>query len=74
MVRGTVKSWNDDEGWGVLVSPDAPGEVWAHFGQIEAAGYRALMAGAAVTFDYERVPGGQDGYDFRARQIRSVHG
>jgi cold shock CspA family protein len=50
MVRGTVKSWNDDDGWGVLVSPDAP---------------------ADVSFDYERVPGGQDGYDLRATRIVS---
>jgi hypothetical protein len=25
MVSGTVKCWNDDEGWGVLVSPERRG-------------------------------------------------
>jgi cold shock protein len=69
MVQGTVKSWHDEEGWGVLVSPDAPGEIWAHFSHIAAEGYRTLVAGAAVCFDYERVPGGQDGYDLRATRI-----
>jgi hypothetical protein len=24
VTRGTVKTWHDDEGWGVLVSPEAP--------------------------------------------------
>jgi hypothetical protein len=28
----------------------------------------------AVSFDYERVPGGQDGYDFRATRIPSGQG
>jgi CspA family cold shock protein len=63
MVRGTVESWNDDEGCGVLVSPDAPGGVCAHFSHIEAEGYRTLATGADVSFDYECVPGGQDAYD-----------
>jgi cold shock protein len=71
MVRGRVKSWNDDEGWGVLEAPDAPGEIWAHYSHIEAEGFRTLTAGAVVSFDYERVPGGQDGYDFRATRILS---
>jgi cold shock CspA family protein len=73
MVHGTVKAWNDEEGWGVLESPDVSGEIWAHFGQIEGQGFRTLVEGAAVSFEYEHVPGGQDGYDFRARRIRSSH-
>jgi CspA family cold shock protein len=72
MLRGTVKSWNDDEGWGVLVSPEAASEIWAHFSHIEADGYRTLATGAAVFFDYERVPGGQDGYEFPATRILSA--
>jgi CspA family cold shock protein len=48
-----------------------PGEVWAHFSHIEAEGYRTLATGADVSFDYERVPGGQDGYDLRATRIVS---
>ena len=69
MLRGTVKAWNDDEGWGVLVSPEVPAEVWAHYSHIEADGYRTLIPGAVVHFEYERVAGGQDGYDYRARRI-----
>lgn len=69
MVRGTVKSWNDDEGWGVLVSPEAPGEIWAHYSHVDAKRYRALATGAAVALEYERVAGGQDGYDFRATRV-----
>jgi CspA family cold shock protein len=45
--------------------------IWAHFSHIDAEGYRTLATGAAVSFDYEQVPGGQDGYDFRATRILS---
>jgi hypothetical protein len=38
VVDGTVKLWNDDEGWGVLASPQVPGDVWAHFSHIVATG------------------------------------
>lgn len=41
-VEGTTRSWSDGEGWGVLASPDVDGEVWAHFSNIEAVGYRSL--------------------------------
>ena len=70
MVPGTVKTWNDDEGWGVLVSPEVAGEVWASFAHLEAEGYRSLDDGERVTFEYEAVEGGQDGYDYRATRIR----
>lgn len=38
MVEGIVKHWDDDESWGVLTSPDVPGEVFAHFVHIDAEG------------------------------------
>ena len=69
VVRGTVKSWNADDGWGVLVSPQVSGDVWAHFSQIEAEGFRELEAGASVDFEYEAYPEGQDGYHCRATRI-----
>jgi cold shock protein len=72
MVHGTVKAWDDDEGWGVLVAPDAPAEVWAHFTAIDGNGYLTLDVGAAVTFEFIAVPGGQDGYDYRATRIIST--
>ncbi len=68
MVDGTVKSWDEDEGWGVLSSPDVLGEVFAHFSHIVADGYRALDAGERVRFEWEPYPG-QDGYFFRATQV-----
>jgi cold shock protein len=69
VIRGTVKVWDDDEGCGVLVSSDAPGEVWAHFSHIEGEGFRALHAGDSVLFDHIAGPGGHDGYDYRATRV-----
>jgi cold shock protein len=66
---GRVLRWDDDEGWGVLVSDEFPGTVFAHFSHIEAEGYRTLTAGQRVEFTYQ--PGhGQDGCDHAAEWVR----
>jgi cold shock protein len=69
MTEGVVKSWNDDEGWGVLISPEVPGEVFAHFMHIDAEGYRSLDDGERVQFEWEHYPAGQDGYFYRATRV-----
>lgn len=66
-VEGTTRSWSDDEGWGVLASPDVDGEVWAHFSNIDAVGYRSLKPGEAVQFTDETPC--QDGYPHRALRV-----
>lgn len=66
-VAGIALSWSDDEGWGVLASPDVDGQVWAHFSNIDAVGYRSLKPGEAVSFTYETP--GQDGYPHRAIRV-----
>jgi CspA family cold shock protein len=71
VATGTVKSFNDEDGWGVLTAAEVPGEVWVHFSSIEAEGYRELVAGQDVEFDWEHVPAGQDGYIYRACRVRS---
>jgi CspA family cold shock protein len=70
VVKGTVESWSDEVGFGVLSSPDVRGEVWAHFSQIRADGYRRLVAGEPVEFEYETP--GQGGYPHRAVGVRSL--
>jgi CspA family cold shock protein len=68
-VEGTTLSWSDDEGWGVLASPDVDGGVWAHFSNIDAVGYRSLKPGEAVQFTFETP--GQDGNPHRAVRVRA---
>lgn len=64
---GTVRLWNDDEGWGVLDSEATPGGCWAHFGSILADGFRSLRPGQAVSFAFHHGP--QDGYDYAADAV-----
>ncbi len=66
-VDGTVREWHDEDGWGVLDSPETPGGCWAHFSMVQVDGYRSLLEGQAVHFEWER--GWQDGYDFRAVRV-----
>jgi CspA family cold shock protein len=61
-VVGKVEVWHDDEGWGVLRTPDGL-SVFCHFSSVEGEGFRRLLEGLRVWFDYE-VPG-QDGCDAR---------
>jgi cold shock protein len=63
----TVREWRDEEGWGVLDSPDTPGGCWAHFSHIEMSGYRSLTPGRAVLLEWEAP--GQDGYGYRAVRV-----
>jgi CspA family cold shock protein len=62
--HGVVREWDDDQGFGVIDSPDTPGGCWAHFSSIVMDGYRCLIAGDPVAFTCEAGP--QDGYDYRA--------
>jgi len=68
-VVGNVSLWRTDERWGALRSPDVDGEVWVHFSDIEADGYRSLTEGEPVTFTYET--SGQDGSPHRALLVRA---
>jgi cold shock protein len=63
----TVREWRDEEGWGVLDSPETPGGCWAHFGNIDMSGYRALNRGQVVRLDWESP--GQDGYGYRTLRV-----
>jgi CspA family cold shock protein len=65
----TVRAWYAEEGWGVLDSPQTPGGCFAHFSNLDMAGYRALQPGAAVTLTWEAPGFKQDGYDYRAVRV-----
>ena len=64
---GTVREYDNDEGWGVIYAPGVPGGCWVHFSAIAAPGYRSLRAGQAVTFRAE--PAAQDGYAYVAVKV-----
>ena len=73
MVLGIVKFFKTDKGWGVLVSPELPSDVWVHFSVVEMNGFRALAAGDVVEFDVEEAV--QDSFRYRATRAMFVrHG
>lgn len=67
-VEARVRVWHDEEGWGVLDSPETPGGCWVHFSHIEGDGYRSLRDVDTVELEYEEVP--QDGCPFTAARVR----
>ncbi len=68
-VDGVVREYDDREGFGVIDSLDTPGGCWLHYSMIEAPGRKALFAGQPVRFTFESEVE-QDGFAFRARQVR----
>jgi CspA family cold shock protein len=49
-MNGTVKWFNADKGFGFITDENGK-DVFAHYSQINATGFRALEEGQAVTFD-----------------------
>jgi cold shock protein len=68
----TVSVWSEEEGWGVIDSPETPGGCWASFSHIAAPGYRSLVPGQVVLLEWEAAD--QDGYAFRAVRVRLDEG
>lgn len=52
-MKGKVKWFNSDKGFGFIVSEEGK-DVFVHFSQIKADGYKSLAEGEAVTFDVEQ--------------------
>jgi cold shock protein len=64
---GSVRSFDADEGWGVIDGPGVPGGCWVHFSAIAGDGYRQLQVGQRVAFHAEATS--QDGFAFRAVKV-----
>jgi cold shock protein len=66
-VSGTVRSWDDEHGVGVVDSDATPGGCWTHHSHIAMGAHRSLQAGQRVELEWESP--GQDGYPFRAVRV-----
>jgi CspA family cold shock protein len=51
MATGTVKWFNADKGFGFIEQDGGGADVFAHYSNIAAQGYRELQEGQKVSFD-----------------------
>lgn len=58
METGTVKWFNDAKGFG-FITPDAGGDdLFAHFSEIRAEGFKSLQENQKVTYETKKGPKG----------------
>ena len=65
--QGTVKWFNDANGYGFIERPDGA-DVFVHFSAIQGSGFRTLSEGQAVAFDVVDGPKGQQAANVTAVQ------
>lgn len=51
MNTGKVKFFNSDKGFGFIIVDGSDKEVFVHFSEIQADGYKTLNEGQSVSFD-----------------------
>jgi cold shock protein len=49
-VQGTVKWFNGDKGYG-FITPQSGDDLFVHYSEIQASGFRSLDEGAKVEFE-----------------------
>ena len=53
MEKGKVKWFNSEKGFGFIERPDGKGDLFVHFQNIKARGYRTLEEGQEVEYEIE---------------------
>jgi len=57
-VRGTVKWFNPDKGFGFIQPEDGTKDVFVHYSTIQGSGFKTLDEGDVVDFEVEQGPKG----------------
>ena len=58
MVRGTVKWFSNQKGYG-FITPESGKDVFVHHSEIQGDGYKTLDEGQAVEFEIANGPKGE---------------
>ncbi|BAK77136.1 cold-shock DNA-binding domain protein [Pseudogulbenkiania sp. NH8B] len=59
MATGTVKWFNDSKGFGFITPDEGGDDIFAHFSQIKANGFKTLAENQRVSFDVTMGPKGK---------------
>ena len=65
MATGTVKWFNDAKGFGFITPDDGGKDLFAHFSEIKANGFRSLQEGQKVEFVVKQGPKGPQASEIR---------
>ena len=65
MAQGTVKWFNDAKGFGFITPADGGKDLFAHFSDIQAGGFRSLVEGQRVEFVVKQGAKGPQAADIR---------
>ena len=66
MATGTVKWFNAEKGFGFIAQDDGGADVFAHYSNIAAQGYRELHEGQKVEFEIGQGQKGPQAENIRA--------
>jgi cold shock CspA family protein len=69
VLRGRIKFWKRS-GMGGIESEEAPGDVYVGLAAIDMPGYRELVEGELVEFQY--VEASHDSWNYRATWVRPM--
>ena len=58
MAQGTVKWFNAEKGFGFITPEGSGPDVFVHYSEIQAGGYRSLEENQKVSFDITQGPKG----------------
>jgi len=50
-MRGKVKWFNDQKGYGFIAKEDGSGDVFVHFSSLKGEGFKSLSEGDTVEFE-----------------------
>ena len=67
MTQGTVKWFNGEKGFGFIATDGGGADVFVHYSEIDAGGFRSLDEGQRVEFDTTQ---GQKGP--QAERVRAI--
>jgi cold shock protein len=65
MATGTVKWFNDAKGFGFITPDDGGDDLFAHFSEVRAEGFKSLQENQKVCFEVKQGPKGKQAADIK---------